>query len=1177
MPSIYISKQSGKWSDVSTWSIVNNASVGQTSTFTMSASSLSPVANATITPQSLGWDKIIIAPGHVVEYDVIGSFGDGGSLYLNAGASTLVSVSNQLSGNAIYLSGGVLKADRNLNTGLTAIGSICVGNQAELDWGNSLNPLSAVTSNITLSGRWAYNSIIYALGIVVNSELYWNKVTFWGKAKTRNTTLISTLSTSSASSTFVADATNWNVGDTLALQSYNHDPANSNILTITGLTGNFIQFSPSINASAVTTRRTSGFRISNLSSNVNLNSISVSNPQQGLLCQLNFGSPALYQLGYLTVENLGNNTAWGAALPTGNTNGNTGTTIAALAFYTGYPSSPVILESVAIYTKHTASTLGNRAGIMFWGWNSEEHLCNNLAFYDAAASGTCFAVYYNTGAYARVNNACIYRCTNGVHHNSFAFQTSLYNSYVCGSNTAIGSLTNGLKIYAENSELRANSTPILFDGVQDFKLVNCILGGNNSANAVIAGNDKATGTVIASNATILTGIPALQVPTGNPIFYANLASVNFYQLSGNRLDYRTYNTNYNGTLDFNVRKNGIRSLKLRLDRSSYIIPYYKSFSGFEGVPQIIKGNIRFDSNYGSTPITVSVEGGGVSILSSIPITPNTWHPVEFNFTPTFNSDMLFTVSMYTTATTRTANVWLDGFLLDPFIDRVRHYGYVFDNLFDRTINPLNTLSENQVSALGEVSNLDYLYDAATYWSTANPGVSSYFDLFSTNGTTLDFGNKNFIINNFGTGFLYSSATNTITLDAPSLSAGTNFNTLKTTGTITLSTGIISNIDIDASVVQNTPTNLNTVYMLNNARTFTYNTNSPIEVEYTDCNIYGLKNDGTAIVTVKKSGSTSITEYNGDDPEIKTYLPTLINLTLGTPDKGYIALYDNSSIRRYYQNTEGTIVLPASATGTWSYKVARYGYELFSGSFSVNPNVGGIIDINPNYVSDTFITVTSASVVSAYTDLNSTEKIHDYVSYIRTTSEGIDYGPLHSQSFGTLSFNSSLTLNASAASVFDYTGGVITLKSSQIIDDLIYFIDGNFVQSNGNTISNGIKIRANNLDSEFYFANVDSLTFYPTLSDRDNNTNPGIVIGSGTSIYRFLYGGPPINGISFSNNIYVRVSVGGTTLLNTTPLTQGSTNIDFGDTGNIQVILNNQKIINQGIQKASKLIPHSTNI
>ena len=633
-------------------------------------------------------------------------------------------------------------------------------------------------------------------------------------------------------------------------------------------------------------------------------------------------------------------------------------------------------------------------------------------------------------------------------------------------------------------------------------------------------------------------------------------------------DYRLFNYYYYGQTNSTVRKNGITSLKINPNIANQAFNTYLSIPAFAGVSQKIKCNLRFDSTYGTaTPPSISFIGAGVSVLCACPAVADAWHNFDIDLNPTSTDDVSVTITGRSTSTL--GFVYLDGLPIDPYIQTARWYGFEYDKNSYRTINTLTTLTENQVSALNTISNLDELYDAASYWTLTNPTLTSYVDLFTTNGELLDFGLNNIIINNFGAAFTYLSATNTIILDAANLSGGNNFSSIKTTGTVTLSTGVISYLDINANIVQNTPTSLSGVYMLNNTKTYTYNTNSPIEIEYVDCNVYGVQNNGSAIVTIKKTGTTAVTE---SDAEIVTYAPTLINLTL---QGGYIALYDNTSTRQYYQNTDGTIVLPAAATGTWTYKIARYGYGLVSGTFNINPAAGGTVEINPTYVPDTFITQADSTIVAAYTDLNSTARIHDYISYIRTTSAGIDYGTLHGQSFGTLSFNYGLTLDATAASVFAFNGSVITLKSSSITDDIIYFVDGNFIQSNGNTISDGIKVRADNLDSEFYFNNVDSLVFFPTENDRNNNTNPGTTITSET-IFRFLYGAT-VSGVTFSGNAYIRVTVAGTTLLNTTPINVGSNSIDFGTTGNIQVIINNQKIINQGVQKASKLIPHATNI
>jgi hypothetical protein len=123
------------------------------------------------------------------------------------------------------------------------------------------------------------------------------------------------------------------------------------------------------------------------------------------------------------------------------------------------------------------------------------------------------------------------------------------------------------------------------------------------------------------------------------------------------------------------------------------------------------------------------------------------------------------------------------------------------------------------------------------------------------------------------------------------------------------------------------------------------------------------------------------------PNVSPYIPTYISIS--NLQGGYIAVYDDLGSQYLYQNTtNGVLELPYESVGTWTYKIARYGYKLISNSFTINRNVGGTVSISPNYSQDINIINTQLSAVSAYSSFSNTSQIYDYLSYFRTTSAGI---------------------------------------------------------------------------------------------------------------------------------------------------------------------------------------------
>ena len=182
-------------------------------------------------------------------------------------------------------------------------------------------------------------------------------------------------------------------------------------------------------------------------------------------------------------------------------------------------------------------------------------------------------------------------------------------------------------------------------------------------------------------------------------------------------------------------------------------------------------------------------------------------------------------------------------------------------------DPSVTLSEAAAGALTSIATLDDLYDAVAHWSTRDtdnvlyPSEAAF--LVTPSGSVLDFGARNIVVDaTAAAAFAVNTTTNTITIKASALTKGTKFLSLKTTGAVTVGSGVtLSNLIFDSSVNQATPTNLTGV---NITGTLTYNTNSATSITYTTCTIGTVENSGTGLVTITPTGST-VTTYT--DAEI----------------------------------------------------------------------------------------------------------------------------------------------------------------------------------------------------------------------------------------------------------------------------------------------------------------------
>lgn len=874
----YISNQTGLWSSATTWLTAVSGLTG-----------FSPAGSP---PTSFAGDKIIIRGGHVVTYDVEGCFGDETSTFGQGYSNTAVSLLS-ISANGISLSGGTLKASRTVNTELTARGNITIGLSSVFDWGTSSDPISTVNANLTLHYMAQLSSLsaspaaagLYLYGASTTNHHTANQILINGKPKVRNTTLLLSAVSGSTVLTLVSDISslNWDIGDKLivaseAISAFSTTVTTTNnyILTATyiqSITGNKITISPGLN-----TARSAGCAIGNFSSNVTIKSYNPLYPAYGVL--VNGSNAFVVDINNIKLQNMtygvttdppyGPSVGWlypaiNGVRQTGNQNGNPLGLLSIITsnVITTLSSKPFSLKGISIEnitTSPSAQTYGvvppPAYGFYLVGRWAETIVIDDMNIF-MMHPGNSYGFQINSMASAYIKNSNIYKSSYSfVYGSSFPNVINIDN---CKFDCVIGTFPNTYGLYSSviNSKFRTNNYIIGLDGIQNLQIRNSTIVGNSLVGAILNPNINAAGYVTFSNCLWYSNATPITAIAKNATSLASnrtnqTAQININQPNNSTYDYRRINFFHTSQSDLTVRKRGITTYRIKPDKTEEFYNYF-TLAGISNVPQRIKGSLRFDSNYGITyPPSISFVGAGVNQTFTCGPTANVWQDFDLTLNPTSTDDITLTITCQSSLTT--GYVWLDGIPLNPFIQNVRHYGFVFDSAPDRTVNTLNTLTENQVSALSSISNLDYLYDESTYWSVVNPASSSYIDLLTVNGSVLDFGNKNLIItSDIGTGFSYNSASNTITINTNSLSSGNNFSTLKTTGNLILSgTSSIKDITINASLSQLVPVNLTNVIITG---LLSYNTDTPTQITYTNCTITSATNIGSANITIKKLNST----------------------------------------------------------------------------------------------------------------------------------------------------------------------------------------------------------------------------------------------------------------------------------------------------------------------------------
>ena len=188
-------------------------------------------------------------------------------------------------------------------------------------------------------------------------------------------------------------------------------------------------------------------------------------------------------------------------------------------------------------------------------------------------------------------------------------------------------------------------------------------------------------------------------------------------------------------------------------------------------------------------------------------------------------------------------------------------------------------------------------------------------------------------------------------------------------------------------------------------------------------------------TITLTGTAQITGVYQDS----TGTSTVLQIS-GFDAGSAVYVEDNNEVQKFYSASASgtvTVYIPPTGTGSWYYAVEKYGNQRQSDFFTFS---GGLKSIVVKALPDTGLTQSNVSTVSAYTILDTPDKIYDYVAYLRLSVPHIGYGQITFKNGQSLDLeNASMVVNASASSVavFNYTTKVLTIKSTSLASGTTY--------------------------------------------------------------------------------------------------------------------------------------------
>lgn len=661
-------------------------------------------------------DRVLISTGTTVTLDGAYEWGDdtGSTITIN-GVSTTRSITVI----------GTLAHSRSVNSSLTGYGTISVRSGATYDAGTVASPIPlGVTATVYVNRSAAMVTGKYLFECLAGS-----RPTFHGVARKRWTTLTATANVSDTS-VAVADATGWQAGDLIQIASDNHGTTTNGYEFFTIQAG-YVSGALTIpfSAGSVVRSHRSGLPVSNLTNNVRITPYATATPGN-FFSQISNAETANTRLfKYVTFDSL-----------QGTFPNNSGPAFTQVDQYSNVPFvNPYSEIAGCVFT----TSVSNVTYILDTQQGANPIYATSPTITNSVMTPS-YAVAVNTSPASGIGSlwtfdGCL--LSGNILNCAAGYGATVKNSWLVGSNSSSSQLSalggHGNAVIFDTCKF-SGSAGALVTTASNFarhKFNTCDIGGTYPLTTTTAFSLSVGPYLAECTFTDCTVSPAIVTAAQQPVLQSS-AYINVVNRDANVTKQDQYfktHTAARSNTEYNRGRSSVSMKPVTLLSDAVRTQAILCANGASiRVVGYVKADTAFYNGGGAswTAPTVTISGLGITpaTFTASSAANNAWEKFDLTATNSSGNDGNLVLS-YTVnpKLVTTGTVYFDGVPEAPFITKVRHYGFAFDEASPtRTVNAAVHASEATAATYGGVT-VTWGTSVSPVALTANQTLQTLYD------------------------------------------------------------------------------------------------------------------------------------------------------------------------------------------------------------------------------------------------------------------------------------------------------------------------------------------------------------------------------------------------------------------------------------------------------------------